>query len=212
MNEKYYKILGLDENATDEEIKKAYITLKRKYDPNNYEKEDLKEHAKEKTKEIIEAFDAIMNERRAKNIENEKENKETTSKGEENFKAIEKLIESNLLQRAEQELMNIPQEKRTARWYYLKGVILYKKGWLLEASNFFATASNLEPSNEEYKEALEKANWQRRGGFNEPQSGPYGPYSPTGPMGCSFCDVCGTIMCMDMCCDCIVPRNPYRCF
>ena len=58
---KYYDILELEETATEQEIKDRYILLKRQYDPENYEKEDLKKHAQEKTKEITNAFDIIMN-------------------------------------------------------------------------------------------------------------------------------------------------------
>ncbi len=210
--EKYYKILGVEQSATDEEIKKAFVALKRKYDPNNYDKESLKNHAKEKTKEIVEAFDNIMNQKRAETIKNKENNNQTENSSSNDLKEIENLIENNILQKAEDLLMQIPQEKRTARWYFLKGVVLFKKGWILEAYNFFATAHNMDPSNEEYKQALDKANWQRRGGFNSPQDGPFGsPYPQGSPVGCSCCDICGAIMCADMCCECGAPRGPYRC-
>ena len=34
--DRYYKILGVPKDATDEEIKKAYLLLKRKYDADSY--------------------------------------------------------------------------------------------------------------------------------------------------------------------------------
>ena len=49
-----YKILETKSTATDAEIKKAFIELKNKYDPDNYEKPNLKQIASEKTKEIEE--------------------------------------------------------------------------------------------------------------------------------------------------------------
>lgn len=202
---KYYETLGISEKSSEEEIKKAYIILKRKYDPENYDKPDLKEHAETKTKEITEAFDKIMNNIRTKQIENKNENNQNY------FKNVEQLIEENQLQKAEDILMGVPQEKRIARWYYLRGNILLKKGWLMDASNFFSTALSMEPDNEEYKKAYEKIMWQKNGGFNNPNNGPYqNQYPPQGPMGCSFCDICGAMMCMDMCCDCGMPRGP-RC-
>lgn len=206
--EKYYKILEIDTNATEEEIKKAFSKLKRKYDPNNYDKESLKQHAQEKTKEIVEAFDKIMNKKRAEKIENEKTKKTSQPEEDESLNLAERLINENVLQRAEEILTNIPQEKRTARWFFLKGAILFKKGWLLEASNFFATAVNLDPSNEEYKKALERTNWQKQGEFNNPNrpNSPFGgPYPTAGQPGCSFCDICTTMMCANICCDCFSP-------
>ena len=59
-----YEILGIDQNATDEQIKAAYLQMQKKYHPDNYQDSPLKEQAEEKTKEITEAFDKIMNERR----------------------------------------------------------------------------------------------------------------------------------------------------
>lgn len=209
---KYYNILELEETATEQEIKDRYILLKRRYDPENYEKEDLKKHAQEKTKEITDAFDIIMNKIRAKKIENKTEEKKEDFEKKQ-FKNIEDLIEENQLQKAEDILMNIPEEQRSAHWYFLRGAVLYKKGWLMEASNFFLTASSMDPQNEEYKKAYEKAQWQINGGFNNKnQNRPYyDQYPQGGPMGCSFCDICSAMICMDMCCECGAPRGPYRC-
>ena len=60
-----YKVLNVARNASDEEIKKAYRTLARKYHPDNYAGGDLADLASEKMKEINEAYDQIQKERAA---------------------------------------------------------------------------------------------------------------------------------------------------
>ena len=60
-----YEVLGVSENASDEEIKKAYRELARKYHPDNYADNPLSDLAGEKMKEINDAYDQIVNSRRA---------------------------------------------------------------------------------------------------------------------------------------------------
>ena len=57
-----YQILGVSGNATDEEIKKAYRELARKYHPDNYHDNPLADLAQEKMKEINAAYEQITKE------------------------------------------------------------------------------------------------------------------------------------------------------
>ena len=58
-----YQILGVPETASDEEIKKAYRDLARKYHPDNYHDNPLADLAQEKMKEINAAYEQITKER-----------------------------------------------------------------------------------------------------------------------------------------------------
>ena len=61
----YYKILGVDKNATQDEIKKAYRKLAKKYHPdvNKNNKE-----AERKFKEVNEAYEVLGDEEKKKKI------------------------------------------------------------------------------------------------------------------------------------------------
>jgi DnaJ like chaperone protein len=60
-----YKILEIDKNATDEEVKKAYRNMAKKYHPDRVvtENEAIKKGAEEKFKEVQKAYETIQNER-----------------------------------------------------------------------------------------------------------------------------------------------------
>ena len=63
MSKNPYDVLGVPQNASDDEIKKAYRELTRKYHPDANVNNPLADLAEEKFKEGQEAYDEIMRQR-----------------------------------------------------------------------------------------------------------------------------------------------------
>ncbi len=62
----FYDVLGVDRNATDEEIKKAYRKLARQHHPDLQQQDQHKKHAEEKFKEINEAYETLSDQDKRK--------------------------------------------------------------------------------------------------------------------------------------------------
>ncbi len=185
-----YQILGIDRNATDDEVKDAYRQLARKYHPDNYGDNPLSDLAKEKMQEINEAYDTIIRERRS----GHRQGSGSTSSGSSHYEDIRNLIRTGRTADAETLLDGVPAPLRDAEWYFLKGSVLYKKGWLDDAYSHFSTATRMDPGNAEYRAAHNQLERQR-------QTGAYRTHGSSG--GCSGCDVCQGLICADCCCECM---------
>ena len=60
----YYEVLGVGKTATDDELKKAYRRLAKKYHPDA--NPDNKEEAEAKFKEVNEAYEVLSNPQKRK--------------------------------------------------------------------------------------------------------------------------------------------------
>src|SRR3989338_1893398 len=60
----YYKILGVDHNASKEDIKKAYRRLAHQYHPDKHTDEKMRKEAETRFKEITEAYHILSNDQR----------------------------------------------------------------------------------------------------------------------------------------------------
>ena len=192
-----YKILGVSQDATEEQIKDAYRELAKKYHPDVYNDSPLSDLAEEKMKEINEAYDTVMNMRRS----GTNTSGYSSSAGSQ-FGDIRNLINNNRTVEAEELLDGVPPYSRDAEWHFLKGSVLYLKGWLEEAYTHFSAACSMNPGNQEYAAALNRLNYQRSGGMRSGANGGYRMRnSPVG--GCSPCDMCCGLMYADCCCECM---------
>lgn len=192
-----YSILGVDKNASDEDIKKAYRELARKYHPDHYSDNPLSELAAEKMKEINEAYDAIVNERRNASGKKSSSGGYTPS-GE--FKDVRDMINRGQIDQAQIVLDGVPINKRNAEWYFLSGMVQYRRGYFDNAYSSFANACRLDPNNPEYAQAFRNIQRQSSGNYRG-----YGnPYRGAGNMGgCDACDCCQGLICADCCCECM---------
>lgn len=188
-----YSVLGVSSSASDDEIKKAYRELARKYHPDNYQDNPLADLAEEKMKAINEAYESIQKMREGGGSVGSTGGYQTRSSysgqsQDPTFARIRALINAGNLAQAEATLDNM--SNHTAEWYFLRGAIAYRKGWVDEAMQNYQIACQMEPNNLEYRQALAM---MQRGGF---QGGPFG--SPQG--GTSMNDCCTTLICLDCMC------------
>lgn len=208
-----YQVLGVSPSATDEQIKNAYRELARKYHPDNYVNNPLADLAQEKMKEINEAYDQIQRQRKQqqqsysgqasanRGYSNAGYSRQSYSgQGRSQFADIRQLLNSNRLSEAEELLEGIPQQRRDAEWYYLRGRVFYVHGWLDQAYSYYTRAVQMNPGNAEYQTALNQLMWQRNTGR---PSGGYGDYRNVQSGGMSGCDMCSGLICADCCCKCM---------
>lgn len=190
-----YSVLGINRNATDEQVKAAYKEQARKYHPDNYADNPLSDLAAEKMKEINEAYDTIMNERRDHGKRQGSYN--AGASGSSGFPEVRALINQGRLEEAQEVLDGVPPGSRDAEWYFLNGTVQYRRGWFDNAFTSFSTACRMNPQNAEYRTAMNNAQRQAGRQYNPYNTGSYN----TG--GCSGCDVCQGLICADCCCECM---------
>ncbi len=193
----YYSVLGINKNATDDEVKAAYKEMAKKYHPDNYADNPLSDLAAEKMKEINEAYDGIMNERRRRKTSSSNRAGGNYYSANSNFSDVRNLIMNNRLEEAQEVLDGVPPERRDAEWYFLNGTVLYKRGWFDNAYTNFATACRMDPMNAEYREAMNRVQRSAGGNFNNPYR------SAPNMGGMSACDCCSNLICADCCCECM---------
>ena len=213
---------GVSEDASDEEIKKAYRELVKKYHPDKYADNPLAEVAAEKMKEINAAYDQITKDRKAGRTGGYSRQSyggagysgqgyggnygyggqgygygnpgyNSGAYGNSAYGDVRRFIAQNRIAEADEILEGVPEGSRSAEWYFLKGHIYYKRGWLSEAMRCFQRAYQMEPNNPEYAQAYQQFAYRQ-------QYGTGGASAQGNACGCDCCDICVGYMCLDCLC------------
>lgn len=191
-----YQVLGISRSATDDEVKKAYRTLAKKYHPDNYAGSAQAAQSEELMKEINEAYDEIQRQRSGKTGSSSSSSYSTySSSGVTSFEKVRRLIAEGRYTEAELLIDSTPAADRGAEWNYLKGCLLTQRGYYQDALRHIETACYLDPSNQEYRTARNQLRARSEGFGNT-----YRTFSQQSD--CDVCSICSTLICCDTCCEC----------
>ena len=194
-----YKILGVSNDATDEEIESAYKKLKEKYSRDRFlEGEEGNDAARKLTKLEV-AYTEIKEERASFNTEEKGHTR--------NYNEISDLIKKGRIEDAQKVLDN--DANRDAEWHYLQSVIFYKKNWTNESKKQLEIAISMDPYNNKYKTAYDALNKKTQtaqaqfvngNNFNDNTQ----QNRQMGGNTCgSMADCCAMWCCMDTLCSCL---------
>ena len=165
-----YEVLGVPQNASDEEIKKAYRKLSRKYHPDANINNPNKAQAEEKFKEIQQAYQQIMKEKEQGYSGSAsgqggygdfggfgggyRQSSRTNDYSEEDIRlqAAANYINSRHYAEALHVLSDI--KDRSARWYYYSALANAGQGNNVTAKQHAAMASQMEPGNMQYQQLV----------------------------------------------------------
>lgn len=158
-----YSVLGVPRNASDEEIKKAYRRLSRKYHPDANINNPNKDQAEEKFKEVQQAYDQIMREREygssAGNYGGFGGFGGQNSSTYQDEEAMRRQAAANYVQSGHyQEALNVLSSlgQRNGQWYYLSAMANMGMGNNVKALSDIREAVRLEPNNAQYRMLLQR--------------------------------------------------------
>lgn len=195
--QKYYEILNISQNATDEELEQAYSKLKDKYSKDRFlEGEAGNEAAKNLTK-LETAYMEIKEYRKKHKISGDSQVVD--------FSEIEECIKNHDYAKAQRLLDDFSE--RNAEWHYLQSVLFYKKNWINESKKQLEIALSMDPHNSKYLNSYAKMKEKIEYNDKFYQSGNYNSGSQQnetnqqmgGTNDC--CSYCATLCCINLMCN-----------
>ncbi len=192
-----YDVLGVSPNASNDEIKKAYRELTRKYHPDSYVDNPLADLAEEKFKEVQEAYDRIMKEReggRRRGFGGQSgQYYDYSSDSSVEFQAVRNFINARRFRDALNALSGIPA--RNAEWYYYSSVANMGLGNNIVAVDHARQAAAMEPGNMQYVNYANQLQYQSTQYQNSGNG--YGRKHTIGTG-----NICCDLWCLDSICEC----------
>ena len=206
-----YSVLGVPRNASDDEIKKAYRKLSRKYHPDANINNPNKDQAEEKFKEVQQAYEQIMKEREYGGSSGSdygrygnyggfggygSSGNSTAYQDEESMRrrAAANYVQSGHYQEAMNVLNSLGQ--KNGEWYYLAAMANMGLGNNVNAMNDARTAVNMEPDNMQYRMLLQRL--EGGGSWYQEQQNPFGGMPSDGSDYCM--KLCLANMVCNLCC------------
>lgn len=209
MTKNPYEVLGVSPSASDDEIKKAYRDLTRKYHPDANVDNPLADLAEEKFKEVQEAYDTIMRERSSGggssySYGGSSYGGNASSGGsyqngqvDPRLQAAVNYINSRRFREALNTLDQVTE--RSALWYYLSGCANAGLGNNVLARDHAAQAVNMEPNNLQYRQLLNQLEFSSR----RYQGSSYGSGYGMGGSSCGTGNMCCDLFIADQLCECM---------
>lgn len=197
-----YEVLGVSHDASDQEIKKAYRTLSRKYHPDaNVDKPNAAQY-EEKFKQIQQAYQMIMDERQHKGSSFHSR-AASAGAGEENnlhMQAAVNFIRNGKFQEAIRVLEGM--KHRNANWYYVSAVANSGAGNNATALQYARTAAQMEPNNLDYQRFVQQL--ESPGFSYQSMQQPYMGQGAWDDSGCIRCCAANLIfnLLINCCCHC----------